>query len=549
MNSLKILVNSLETIYHPSKSSSPSSSPSNYDLSNSTNHLQVVVDDDYKDLSHATNDNDENESKPSDLTSSSNDTIINVDQQSSASSPSHEDDDNYNDVLEINLSKNQSSSNSPITSTSSTSTQSNLNPTIIPKRKSSFKTFFSILFHIIFFLPNYLVIKPIIFIWYLIIFPFIYTGQILGLLNEDDNDELLFEKEREEKMNQEEQQLKDSQLKKKKKKSIKKLTPTPPPSTPSRIIEEQDELEQFVHDHDDIDQHQHHHRSSTSSTPDNRSFIDDKTEQIKQENIFSNKIKSPTASSKYIIPPPQRLYPFIRNPLKRKRKTLILDLDETLIHSLSRGSPRSFNSTSVSSPKMIEIKLNNIATLYYVHKRPYCDYFLQEISKWFELQIFTASVKEYADPIIDWLESDIIDYQKKKKDDSSIMGIPPTIPADFINQTTTPTNNDNNSPIFTKRYYRTDCTFRPGVGYIKDLSKYIKDEDLKNVIILDNSPISYALHEDNAVMIEGWINDQSDRDLLNLLPMLHSLSLCIDVRFILGLRSGERSFEREIRKG
>lgn len=64
------------------------------------------------------------------------------------------------------------------------------------------------------------------------------------------------------------------------------------------------------------------------------------------------------------------------------------------------------------------------------------------------------------------------------------------------------------------------------------------------MIILDNSPISYALHEDNAVMIEGWINDQNDRDLLNLLPMLHSLSLCIDVRFILALRSGEKVFEK-----
>ena len=29
-------------------------------------------------------------------------------------------------------------------------------------------------------------------------------------------------------------------------------------------------------------------------------------------------------------------------------------------------------------------------------------------SQWFELQIFTASVKEYADPIIDWLETEIL---------------------------------------------------------------------------------------------------------------------------------------------
>ena len=62
-------------------------------------------------------------------------------------------------------------------------------------------------------------------------------------------------------------------------------------------------------------------------------------------------------------------------------------------------------------------------------------------------------------------------------------------------------------------------------------------------MILDNSPISYALHEENAISIEGWINDQSDKDLLNLLPLLKSLSLAIDVRYILGLKNGEKFIE------
>lgn len=243
----------------------------------------------------------------------------------------------------------------------------------------------------------------------------------------------------------------------------------------------------------------------------------EKTELFKREKIMANHVKSPTALSKYILPPPPRLFPLSRNPDKRKRKkTLVLDLDETLIHSLSRGAPRLLGGSGGSS-HMIELKVNNVATLYYVYKRPFCDFFLKEISKWFELQIFTASVKEYADPIIDWLESDIVDKGREQGDVE---------------------------PIFTKRYYRTDCTYRLGVGYIKDLSKFFpKDDDLKNVLILDNSPVSYALHEHNGVMIEGWINDQSDRDLLNLLPMLYSLSLCIDVRFILGMRSGEKLFE------
>lgn len=299
---------------------------------------------------------------------------------------------------------------------------------------------------IIFFVPNYLIIKPLTFIWLLCTYPF------------------------------------------------------------TQLFEKEDHTDNFMmHDADD-----------NTRFP-SQDEVNQKTELLKQETMISNSIKSPLSSSAYVIPPPQRLYPLSRNPgRKRKKKTLILDLDETLIHSLSRGSPRSFNNSS--SLHMIEIKLNNISTLYYVHKRPYCDFFLKEMSKLYELQIFTASVKEYADPIIDWLESNIVDFKS-------------------------PTQQQNR--VFTKRYYRNDCTYRPGVGYIKDLSQFFpREEDLRNVIILDNSPVSYALHENNAVMIEGWINDQSDRDLLNLLPMLHSLSICIDVRYILGLRSGEKMFER-----
>lgn len=264
-----------------------------------------------------------------------------------------------------------------------------------------------------------------------------------------------------------------------------------------------------------------HHRADTNEYSDDKlNYLSTErlsNERLKQEHTLSNSIKSPTSSSKYFIPPPQRLVPLSRNPHKKKlKKQLILDLDETLIHSLSRSSPRSFNS---SAGKMIEIKINNISSLYFVHKRPFCDYFLQQLYQWYDLQIFTASVKEYADPIIDWLEQDVLNLIDKKRKLS-------------------------NNKIFSKRYYRNDCTYRPGIGYIKDLSKLVnKNDDLKNVIIIDNSPVSYALHESNAIMIEGWINDQSDRDLLNLLPMLQSLSFCIDVRYILGLRSGEKAFE------
>lgn len=145
----------------------------------------------------------------------------------------------------------------------------------------------------------------------------------------------------------------------------------------------------------------------------------------------------------------------------KHQKTLILDLDETLIHSMSKGG-------RMSSGHMVEVRLNTTYVgvggqasigpqhpiLYYVHKRPHCDEFLRRVSKWYNLVVFTASVQEYADPVIDWLEAD--------------------------------------RKYFSARYYRQHCTFRHG-AFIKDLSSV--EPDLSKVMILDNSPLSYMFHQ------------------------------------------------------
>jgi CTD nuclear envelope phosphatase 1 len=141
---------------------------------------------------------------------------------------------------------------------------------------------------------------------------------------------------------------------------------------------------------------------------------------------------------------------------------------------------------------------------------------LPQVSKWYNLVIFTASVQEYADPVIDWLELE--------------------------------------RSYFSGRYYRQHCTNRNG-AYIKDLAQV--EPDLSKVMIVDNSPVSYIFHEgksqyqrdicstltlaDNAIPIEGWISDPTDNDLLNLIPILEGLSHVTDVRALLALRLGQPS--------
>jgi hypothetical protein len=81
----------------------------------------------------------------------------------------------------------------------------------------------------------------------------------------------------------------------------------------------------------------------------------------------------------------------------RRRKTLVLDLDETLIHSSANEPPLVYDTK-------IEVMIESSSSMFYVARRPHADYFLRQASQWYELVIFTASMAQYAEPVIDWLD-------------------------------------------------------------------------------------------------------------------------------------------------
>ena len=170
-----------------------------------------------------------------------------------------------------------------------------------------------------------------------------------------------------------------------------------------------------------------------------------------------------------------------------KRKILVLDLDETLIHShqdgvLRPGTPPDF---------ILEVGIDKHPVRYFVYKRPHVDFFLELVSQWYELVVFTASMEIYGSAVADKLD---------------------------------------NRNVLKRRYYRQHCTLNLG-SYIKDLS--VVHNDLSSIIILDNSPGAYRNHPDNAIPIKSWFIDPSDTALLNLLPMLDALRFTADVRSVL----------------
>ncbi|RCI02724.1 Nuclear envelope morphology protein 1, partial [Rhizopus stolonifer] len=178
-----------------------------------------------------------------------------------------------------------------------------------------------------------------------------------------------------------------------------------------------------------------------------------------------------------------------------KGKTLVLDLDETLVHSVRLGTTDTVHISTSIKKKTIEVTSDKQSILYQVYKRPHVDFFLSTISKWYKVVIFTASMSEYADPVIDWLDED--------------------------------------QTLISQRYFRQSCIFQDG-NYLKDIS--IAESDLAKVCLIDNSPAAYELCQENAIPIPTWISNPKDDCLLDLLPLLDALRFTADVRSVLSLR-------------
>ncbi|KAF8930528.1 hypothetical protein BGZ52_001005 [Haplosporangium bisporale] len=172
------------------------------------------------------------------------------------------------------------------------------------------------------------------------------------------------------------------------------------------------------------------------------------------------------------------------------KKCLVLDLDETLVHSSFKLVPQ--------ADYVVPVEIDNQVHNVYVLKRPGVDTFLEKMGELFEVVIFTASVSKYADPVLDMLD---------------------------VNR------------VIKHRLFRESCFNHKG-NYVKDLS--VIGRDLRNTIIIDNSPACYIFHQTNAVPITTWFNDPHDTELLDLIPFLTDMTVVDDVNPILDMGNEEQ---------
>lgn len=191
------------------------------------------------------------------------------------------------------------------------------------------------------------------------------------------------------------------------------------------------------------------------------------------------------SSSQQIIPngcylPPQSYSSY-------GKKTLVLDLDETLVYS-------SFTCT-FEPDIVIPVQVGDKVYSLFVKERPGVRAFLRAMEANFELVVFSASISEYAERVTDWLD-----------EEQRIEG----------------------------RLCREHCEETPE-GHIKDLSRL--GRDLRQVILLDvfstqNSPISASYQPDNLLLISSF-RGSDDTELEQLYPVFQALIDVEDVRPIL----------------
>ena len=163
----------------------------------------------------------------------------------------------------------------------------------------------------------------------------------------------------------------------------------------------------------------------------------------------------------------------------QKKFTLVLDLDETLIHF-------------ESSQKKFKL-------------RPGCLMFLKEMSTLFEIVIFTAASQDYADFILNIVEKRLKEGGGSDGDNQQA----PILPS-----------NDSNKYI-DHRLYRHHCQLDDGV-FVKDLS--LLGRDLSKTIIVDNIRDNFERQPENGIEIMTWIGNPEDRELHKLGQFFKSIA-------------------------
>jgi len=175
-----------------------------------------------------------------------------------------------------------------------------------------------------------------------------------------------------------------------------------------------------------------------------------------------------------------------RRETHKDKKTLIFDMDETLIHC----------NESLDMPADVVLPImfpNGEVVEAGINVRPYAIEILKELSQYYEIVVFTASHACYANVVLDYL--------------------------------------DPHEQYIHHRLFRDSCVVTEEGVHIKDL-RVIANRNLSDMILVDNAAYSFGFQLENGIPIIPFYDNKSDQELRHLIPYLKFLSSASDLREI-----------------
>ena len=178
------------------------------------------------------------------------------------------------------------------------------------------------------------------------------------------------------------------------------------------------------------------------------------------------------------------------------KKIALFDLDETLVHCVGEITEKNKDKKEFINTNKIKVLLPNKKEIIIgINIRPHWKESLDKIKNIYNIIIFTASHCSYSDAVLNFLDPDNI--------------------------------------YFKYRLYRDSCVQyknEEGNFYIKDLDIFQDNFNLKDIIIIDNSILSFAYHLNNGIPVVPFYDSQIDTELPLLSYYLLSIANYYDLR-------------------
>ena len=191
-----------------------------------------------------------------------------------------------------------------------------------------------------------------------------------------------------------------------------------------------------------------------------------------------------------------KVHPNFEQNSKNIKKIALFDLDETIVHCIGEINMNNVDSFSRKNDAKIKVQLpGGKVVLIGINIRPNWEKALNLIKDKYHIVAYTASHESYADSVLNYL-----DPEKK---------------------------------IFEYRLYRSHCvlcSFNEAKFYVKDLGIFDEFCDLKNVVLIDNSVLSFSYHIDNGIPISPFYDSKTDNELVDICEFLLKIADEDDIR-------------------